>query len=180
MRFHGHTSSIHVPCVGGRPAIEPDGGLLMCDFNPRPLHEGTTWAAQTLTASPSISIHVPCTRGRQQNSTKNKTLLSYLGYPFHKILSITNPIFPKPLHFTAKGRYSAVRTSRQMGVHLGFAPANWVKSAQKSWTQTRPALLNRGICKGRAISPGARPTSGRPARESAGDPPSGRRLCRSC
>ena len=40
--------------------------------------------------------------------------------------------------------------------------------------------LNRGICEGRAISPGARPASGRPARESAGDPPSGRRPCRSC
>lgn len=66
------------------------------------------------------------------------------------------------------------------GCALGVRTRELGEKRAKELDADASSSLNRGICEGRAISPGARPASGRPARESAGDPPSGRRPCRSC
>ena len=131
-------SSIHVPRVGDDPRGHShffNGGISI--HVPRVGDDG--WIGVFLTGSVVFQSTSPAW-GTTAKQHKNKTLLSYLRYPFHKILSNANPIFSEFLHSTAKGRHSTVRTSRQMDVHLGFAPANWGKSAQKSWTQMRPAL----------------------------------------
>ncbi len=153
------TISIHVPRVGDdflRPADGDQRGV----FQSTSPAWGTTFS-RDFGGNVGVFQSTSPAWGTTAKQHKNKTLLSYLGYPFHKILSNANPIFSEFLHSTAKDRHSAVRTCRQMGVHLGFAPANWRKARKRAGRRCVQLFESRDM-RGQGNQPGGQ-ASERPA-----------------
>ena len=122
---------------------------------------GTTRGLQFGDVAEDISIHVPAwgtthRRGAEQRHRNHFNPRPRVGddsktaqkqgtaFPF-RIPFSQNPVKFKFLfsilsHLTASNQRFAVRTSWQIDVLLGFAPATWGKRGQKSWTRLRPAF----------------------------------------
>lgn len=151
-----HRISIHAPRVGGRPR--------------RSLY---------LRTGLEISIHAP--RVGDDSKTAQKQDVAFLfriPFPQNPVKCKSYFLRISPFHRKRPAFYSANLPAN--GCALGVRTRELGEKRAKELDADASSSLNRRICEGRAISPGARPASGRPARESAGDPLSGRRPCRSC
>lgn len=170
--------SIHAPRVGDD--YSPWPAQRACSkFQSTPPAWGTTDNSSIRLLLQQISIHVP--RVGDDSKTAQKQDAAFL----FRILFSQNPVKCKsyflrisPFHRKRPAFYSANLPAN--GCALGVRTRELGEKRAKELDADASSSLNRGICEGRAISPGARPASGRPARESAGDPLSGRRPCHSC
>lgn len=126
-----------------------------------------------------ISIHAP--RVGDDSKTAQKQDVAFLfriPFPQNPVKCKSYFLRISPFHRKRPAFYSANLPAN--GCALGVRTRELGEKRAKELDADASSSLNRRICEGRAISPGARPASGRPARESAGDPLSGRRPCRSC